>query len=249
MARATSTLEITGQSARSAGPDLDTGTIRGVRHADVGNVDVLHNVDLSDVLSERANGDTVGAVADKVLHNDVGGVGLERNAVVAVVDVGVLDDDVAAAISVPSVGILGRVAARASARDVNVGEDDICRIGHEVVPLRAVAKLQVLDSGTLEANCAKEDGAKDVDVLRIKVVPGLAVTVEGTTTVDVHIFATKLEESGGVLVSLVEGVLLPVVGIVGELDGSLDVCEQYEQGDLSGFTRIQTYQDRCASER
>jgi hypothetical protein len=44
----------------------------------------------------------VAAVADEVLHDDVGAVGFERDAVVAVVDVRVLDYDVAAAVCVPA---------------------------------------------------------------------------------------------------------------------------------------------------
>jgi hypothetical protein len=44
----------------------------------------------------------VAAVAPEVLHQDVCAVGLEGDAVVAVVDVRVLDDDVGGAVRVPS---------------------------------------------------------------------------------------------------------------------------------------------------
>ena len=184
-------------------------------------------------------------VADEVLHDDVGGVGLERDAVVAIVDVRVLDHDVAAAVCVPAIGIFSRVLAHTAARDVDVGEHDICGVGDERVPLWAVAELQVLDRRALETNSTEEDGAQDVDVLRIKVVPGLAVTVEGTAAVDVDILASELEEGGGVLESLVESVLLPVVGVVGELDGSLDICRQSQYESQIICTLI-AYQDRCA---
>jgi len=36
--------------------------------------------------------------------------------------------------------------------------------------------------------------------------------------------AAKLEERCGVLESLIEPILLPVVGVIGELDSSLDIC-------------------------
>lgn len=40
-------------------------------------VDVLDNVDLANILAQAANTDTVTTIADKVLHNNVGTVGLE----------------------------------------------------------------------------------------------------------------------------------------------------------------------------
>lgn len=43
------------------------------------------------------------AVAPQVLDDDVGAVGLERYAVVSVVDMGVLNDDVVGAVCVPTI--------------------------------------------------------------------------------------------------------------------------------------------------
>jgi len=76
-----------------------------------------------------------------------------------------------------------------------------------------------------DASDAKENGSEDVDVLGVEIVPYLAVTIEHTAAVHVHILTTKLEESGGILKCLVESVGLPVVGVVGKLDISLDVWE------------------------
>lgn len=50
-------------------------------HRDVGYVDVLHDVILADVLAQGADADAVGAVARERLDKDVGGVGLEGDAV------------------------------------------------------------------------------------------------------------------------------------------------------------------------
>ena len=75
----------------------------------------------------------------------------------------------------------------------------------------------------LEASDAEEDGTENVDVLSVEIVPYLAVAIEHAATVHVHIFTTKLEEGGGILECLVEGVRLPVVCVVGKLDIALDV--------------------------
>lgn len=156
---AASTLQIAGQGGQSTGPDLDACAVGGVGHGDVGDVDVLDDVDLADVLSERANRDTVGAVADEVLNDDVGRVWLERDAVVTVVDVGVLDDNVVAAVCVPAVSVLGGVAAHTAALDVDVGEHDVSAVGDESVPLRAVTEFEVGDHCVLKADGTEQNGA------------------------------------------------------------------------------------------
>lgn len=58
-------------------PDLDPGAVACVGHGNVVDVEVLHNVRLSLVLTERADTDSMRAVANQVLDNDVGAVGLE----------------------------------------------------------------------------------------------------------------------------------------------------------------------------
>lgn len=70
---------------------------------------------------------------------------------------------------------------------------------------------------------SKENGTEDVDVLGIEVVPGLTVAVQGTAAVDVDVFASNLEKGGCILEHLLEGVGLPVISIVCELNGSLDI--------------------------
>jgi hypothetical protein len=65
-------------------------------------VDVLHDVHLADILTQTTNADSVASVADQVLHDDIGAVWFEGNAVIAVVDVGVLNHDVVRAVGVPA---------------------------------------------------------------------------------------------------------------------------------------------------
>jgi len=218
-----SALKITGESGRSTRPDLDARTVRRIRHTDVVHVNVLDNINLSWVLAQRTNTNTVAAVADQVLNNDVGAVRLERHAIVAVVDVRVLDHDVVGTVRVPAIRVFSRVLALAAAEDVDVVKYDVGGVGNECVPLRTVSELQIGDGGAFRTNHTEENGTEDVDILGVEVVPGLTVSIEGAAPVDVDVLAAELEEGGGVLVNLLERVGLPVVGIVCELDGSLDV--------------------------
>ena len=218
-----STLKITGESGRSTRPDLNARTVGSIRHADVVHVNVLDNINFAGILAQRTNTNTMATVADQVLNNDVGAVRLERNAIVAVVDMRVLNDNIVGTVRVPAIRVLSGVLALAAAEDVDVVEYNVGGVGNERVPLRTVSELQIGDGGAFRTNHTEENGAKDVDVLGVEVVPGLAVSVEGAAAVDVDVLTAELEESGGVLVDLLEGVGLPVVGVVCELDGSLDV--------------------------
>jgi RNA-binding protein YhbY len=51
----------------------------------------------------------------------------------------------------------------------------------------------------------------------------LAISIEHTTSIHIHILTAELEEGGSILESLVEGVGLPVVCVIGELNIALDV--------------------------
>jgi hypothetical protein len=95
-------LKVAGKGGGGTRPDFDACAVGGIGHADVINVDVLHVVNLADVLAETAHTDAMRSITDEILHDDVGAVGLEGDAVVAVVDVGVLDYDVVGAVRVPS---------------------------------------------------------------------------------------------------------------------------------------------------
>lgn len=118
-----------------AGPDLDAGSITSVGHGDVVDVQVLDNVRLALVLAEGADADAVRAGAVEVLHDDVGAVGLEGDAVVRVDDDRVLDDDAVGAVRVPAVRVGDLDAARARGHEVHVADDDVCCVGDHVEPL------------------------------------------------------------------------------------------------------------------
>jgi len=80
-------LQVVGERGGDAWPDFDAGAVRGVGHADVVRVNVLHDVDFPEILAKAAHANAVAAVADEVLDNDVGAVRLEGDAVIAVIDV------------------------------------------------------------------------------------------------------------------------------------------------------------------
>ena len=75
----------------------------------------------------------------------------------------------------------------------------------------------------METNGTEENGSKNVDVLRIQVVPSLAISIKSAATVHVDVCSAQLEKGGGVLEDLLESVRLPVIGVVGELNVTLDV--------------------------
>jgi hypothetical protein len=56
-------------------------TYRSIVHGDIVDKDVLDDVDFADVLAQRTDRDTVGAVAVQVLDEDVGAVWFEGDAV------------------------------------------------------------------------------------------------------------------------------------------------------------------------
>lgn len=80
-----------------------------------------------------------------------------------------------------------------------------------------------MNSRVVQAHRTEEDWSQDVNVLSIQIIPDLTIAVEETTTIDVHIISSELEECGGVLEDLLESICLPVVCVVGELDITLDI--------------------------
>jgi hypothetical protein len=119
--------------------------------------------------------------------------------------------------------VLCRIFANAISFNRDIGEDHIRAIGNQVVPLRRVAKVQIRNGTAMQTNGSEKDRTKDVNVHRVGIVPDLTVPVDCSATEYIHIFAAELEEGSRVLEGLVEGVLRPVSGVVGELDGALNI--------------------------
>ena len=79
--KASATVQVVLEKAFNTGPHLDSGSVTGIRHGNVVDVQVLHNIDFALVLAQRADTDTMRAIADKVLDNCVGAIGLEGYAI------------------------------------------------------------------------------------------------------------------------------------------------------------------------
>lgn len=77
----TSSIEEALELGLDTGPNLDSRAIAGIRHGNVVDVQILHNIGLALVLTEGADTNSVGAIADEVLDDNVGAIGLERNTV------------------------------------------------------------------------------------------------------------------------------------------------------------------------
>jgi hypothetical protein len=75
----------------------------------------------------------------------------------------------------------------------------------------------------VETDSAEKDWSQDIDVLCIQVVPGLTIAIKGSTTINIYVVSTELEEGSGILESLVECILLPVISVVRELNRALDI--------------------------
>lgn len=58
-AKTTSSVQQTLKSSLNTGPHLDTSTVTGVGHGDVVDIQVLHDIRLAFVLTQRTNTDTV----------------------------------------------------------------------------------------------------------------------------------------------------------------------------------------------
>jgi hypothetical protein len=101
---------------------------------------------------------------------------------VAVIDDRVLDSDVGTAVSVPSVGVLGWVAALTRSSNVDVVEYNVGGVRYNVVPLRTVPQHEITDGRVVQTNDAHENGAENVDIRRIEVVPDLAIAIDSATT-------------------------------------------------------------------
>lgn len=99
----------------------------------------------------------------------------------------------------------------------------------------------------MEANGPKENRSQDILVLRIEIVPHLAVTVQHPAAIDVDIVATELEEGGGILIDLLETVFLPVLCIIRKLDVALDDCAAISSTILVGSVMGRSYQCQYAS--
>lgn len=77
--RTTSAVKVILEETLNIGPDLDSSSATSIGHGGVVDVKVLNAVSLVLVLSKGTDADAVGTIADEVLNNNIGAVGLERD--------------------------------------------------------------------------------------------------------------------------------------------------------------------------
>ena len=87
-------------------PPGDNISYLTVQEGDILDPSVLDDILDTRVLSDTSHADTVGVVAPQVLHEDVGGVGLGREAVVANVNAGVGHAEAVHIQGVEAIGVL-----------------------------------------------------------------------------------------------------------------------------------------------
>ena len=85
----------------------------------------------------------------------------------------------------------------------------------------------------MQADGSKQYRSKNVHVLSVQVVPHLAITVQHAASININVSASELEESGGILIYLLETVLLPVVRIIRELNVALNIYVQTLLAEVS----------------
>jgi hypothetical protein len=122
----------------------------------------------------------------------------------------------------PSIGVLSGVLALAVAGNIDTLEQDVRRVGDKVIPLRGVSQLERADSTALQPDNTDKNRTQNQSVRSVQVVPHLTIAIESTISIDVDVGSTELEEGRRILVDLLEGIGLPVVGVIRELDCAED---------------------------
>jgi hypothetical protein len=131
-----------------------------VQHDDVLDVGVLYVILDALILANAAHGDTVGAVAVDVGDEDVGGVGLGGEAVVANVNPGVANGQAVHVVGIPAVGVLGKVLVGGQVLNDNVIVDNILGGHNEVGPDRRAGESYTLNEEVGGVLCIEEDGSE-----------------------------------------------------------------------------------------
>lgn len=132
-------------------------TNHSVQHDHVLDVSVLYVILDALVLANAAHGDTVGTVAVDVGDEDVGGVGLGREAVIANVNPGVADGQAVHVVRIPAVGVLGQVLVGGQVLNDNVVVDNVLGGHDEVSPDRRAGEADTLDVEVGSVLCIEEN--------------------------------------------------------------------------------------------
>jgi hypothetical protein len=86
---------------------------------------ILYDINLANILAQRAYANSMATVAMHILHKDLRRVGFERHAIIAIINDGVLDRNIRGAVHIPSIRIFRIVLAEAVPAYIKRIEDDV----------------------------------------------------------------------------------------------------------------------------
>lgn len=125
-------------------PSFDPCSVLSVRHSYIRGGNVLDDIEHSRVLAQGANGNTVGASTVEVCDQNIGRIGFERDTIVSVIYDRVPDDNIVAAVDVPSIRILGGMRGGRSGVNFDILVDDIFTLVDQVMPLWTISHGDVV---------------------------------------------------------------------------------------------------------
>lgn len=168
-------------SARRLGhtlPGLDICAVLAVQAFDVLEGYVLHVVRRQGVLAQRSDGHAPGPVAGDILDEQVGGVSFDGDAVIAVVDDCVLDEEGVAVPRVVAICIDCAPLIVAGGVNVQVRDGDVLAVRDKGCPELRLDNGQVIGKqvgGVGEGNADRSTGL--VAVVAVLGIPGLALAI------------------------------------------------------------------------
>lgn len=124
---------------------------------------------------------------------------------------------------IPSIRILSHMRTRTIPRNIQSIKHHIRRISNNMIPRRRMSQFQRSNGTALQTDDTHQNGTLKSSIYCKHIVPDLSVAIDCATAVDVDVFTAEFEEGGGVLEDNLEGVVDPVVCVVGELDCAGDI--------------------------
>ena len=173
-----------------------------MKHGYVLDVRVLDVVQNTGVLSNAAHADAVSTITPEILYVDVARVGLGAEAVVADIDPSIGDTDAFDIVGVPTICVLGkRGDVVGDGFDADVIVRDVIGVDKEIRPAWRIQELYTFN-GDLSRVVREEENRSEEDVVGIEnllaskgVVPGLAIPIESTLSVDADLITAPNPES------------------------------------------------------
>ena len=175
-------------------PGLDVTDVEVIVEAHIARGDVLNDLVDAVVLADATNSNATTFPARYVFHKDVGGVGLLRDAVVAIGDIPVSERDIVRVDGVGAVRVVRGGAVVGGAANVDVLEQDVLGVDHSHGPHLALHEAHIFDHGVVDpGECDLMWSARIVGLAMVEVIPDLPIAVKSAiaVTVEMDIVASK----------------------------------------------------------